>query len=184
MLAQRTFSGGPLIKVLIRACTHKRGHWANVPLLEAPHKPTEKFGPVPPVASTIDHAGETRLGARDRSCIRPAIGTQTPWHDICWLQLSLDLQKHFLSASPKRRRGLFYRSRRCNRSAIFEGIGWFGTSPYSFRTSFPMQILKARATWRSLSPQKLPTYCTVLISKTNPRRPFADADRKCFGGPQ
>jgi len=30
----------------------------------------------------------------------------------------------------------------------------------------------------SLSPQKLPTYCIVLIS---PRRPFADADRKCFG---
>src|SRR5262249_25777906 len=80
-------------------------------LLGAPHKPTEKFRPVPPIASTIDHTGETRLGARDQPCIRPAIGTQTPWHDSCWLQLSLgDLpQKHFL--------------RRCNRSAIFEGIG-------------------------------------------------------------
>src|SRR5262249_47169987 len=31
----------------------------------------------------------------------------------------------------------------------------------------------------SLSPQKLPTYCIVLIS---PRRPFAAADRKWFGG--
>src|SRR5262245_9529493 len=108
-------------------------------LLGAAHKPTEKFRAVPPIASTIDHTGDTRLGARDQPCIRPAIGTQTPWHDSCWLQLSLgDLpQKHFL--------------RRCNRSAIFEGIGSFGTSSYSFRTSFPTQILKARATRRSVS---------------------------------
>src|SRR5215510_10920090 len=59
------------------------------PARGAPHKPTEKFRPVPPIASTIDHTGEARLGARDQPCIRPAIGTQTPWHDSCWLQLSL-----------------------------------------------------------------------------------------------
>src|SRR5262245_42610696 len=85
------------------SCTHKRGHWANVPLLGAPHKPTEKFRPVPPIASTIDHTGETQLGARDQSCTRPAIGTQTPWHDICWLRLSLGTsQKHFPAANGRR----------------------------------------------------------------------------------
>src|SRR5262249_61447836 len=107
-----------------------------------PHKHSEEFRPVPSIASTIEHIGESRLGARDQSCIRPAIGAQTPSHDIRWLRLS---------ASAKGRRGYFYCSRRCNRSAIFEGIGSFGTSPYSFRTSFPTQILKARATRRSVS---------------------------------
>src|SRR5262245_29110017 len=60
-----------------------------------PHTPTEKFRPVPPIASTIDHTGESRLGARDRSCIRPAIGTQKPWHDIRWLRLSLGTSEAF-----------------------------------------------------------------------------------------
>src|SRR5262245_20783870 len=78
-----------------------------VPLLGAPHKPTEKFRPVPPIASTIDHTGESRFGVRDRSCLRPAIGTQTPWHDIRWLRLSLGTSE----ASPiriyKRSAGFF-----------------------------------------------------------------------------
>src|SRR5215467_10011794 len=54
-----------------------------------PHKRSEEFRPVPSIASTIEHIGESRLGARDQSCIRPAIGAQTPWHDIRWLRLSL-----------------------------------------------------------------------------------------------
>jgi len=98
-----------LVRTLInsdaRASTHKRGYWANVPLLGAPHKPTEKFQAVPPIASTIDHTGETRLGARDQSCIRPAIGTQTPWHDIRWLRLSLgtsrSISRPHLPRSPR-----------------------------------------------------------------------------------
>src|SRR6516162_7594749 len=60
-----------------------------------PHKHSEEFRPVPPIASTIEHIGETRLGARDQSCIRPAIGTQTPWHDIRWLGLSLGTSEAF-----------------------------------------------------------------------------------------
>ena len=47
-----------------------------------PHKHSEKLRPVSSIASTIEHIGESRLGARDQACIRPAIGTQTPWHDI------------------------------------------------------------------------------------------------------
>ena len=54
-----------------------------------PHKHSKEFRPVPSIASTIEHIGESRLGPRDQSCIRPAIGTQTPWHDIRWLRLSL-----------------------------------------------------------------------------------------------
>src|SRR5205809_439228 len=60
-----------------------------------PHKHSEKFRPVPSIASTIEHIGESRLGARDQPCIRPAIGTQTPWHDICWLRLSLGTLEAF-----------------------------------------------------------------------------------------
>src|SRR5262252_5132900 len=60
-----------------------------------PHKHSEKVRPVPSIASTIEHIGESRLGARDRSCIRPAIGTQTPWHDIRWLRLSLGTSEAF-----------------------------------------------------------------------------------------
>ncbi len=60
-----------------------------------PHKHSEKFRPVPPIASTIEHIGESRLGTRDRSCLRPAIGTQTPWHDIRWLRLSLGTSEAF-----------------------------------------------------------------------------------------
>src|SRR5215813_797416 len=70
-----------------------------------PHKDSEKFRPVPSIASTIEHIGESRLGARDRSCIRPAIGTQTPWHDICWLRLSLGTSEAFPVRICKRSRG-------------------------------------------------------------------------------
>src|SRR5215813_15277065 len=43
-----------------------------------PHKRSEEFRPVPSIASTIEHIGESRLGARDRSYIRPAIGRRCP----------------------------------------------------------------------------------------------------------
>ena len=52
-------------------------------------------GSIPPIASTIEHIGESRLDARDQSCIRPAIGTQTPWHDIHWFGLSLGTSEAF-----------------------------------------------------------------------------------------
>src|SRR5262249_20090087 len=39
-----------------------------------PHNHFEEFRPVPPIASTIEHIEEPRLGARDQSCIRQAIG--------------------------------------------------------------------------------------------------------------
>src|SRR5262245_17645378 len=51
--------------------------------------PSEKFPPVPPIASTVEHIGEPRLEPRDQLCFRPPIGTQTPWHDIRWLWVSL-----------------------------------------------------------------------------------------------
>src|SRR6516165_12747889 len=70
-----------------------------------PHKDSDKFRPVPSIASTIEHIGESRLGARDRSCIRPAIGTQTPWHDIRWLRLSLGTYEAFPVRICKRSRG-------------------------------------------------------------------------------
>src|SRR5215468_11876217 len=59
------------------------------------HKHSEEFRPVPSIASTIEHIGETRLGARHHSRIRPAIGVQTPWHDIRWLRLSLGTSEAF-----------------------------------------------------------------------------------------
>src|SRR6516165_5986918 len=66
-----------------------------------PHKHSEKFQPVPSIASTIEHIGEARLGARDHSCIRPTTDTQTPWHDMHWLRLSFrDLQKLICKRSP------------------------------------------------------------------------------------
>src|SRR6516225_11882315 len=70
-----------------------------------PHKHSEEFRPVPSIASTIEHIGESRLGARDRSCIRPAIATQTPWHDIRWLRLSLGTSEAFPVRICKRSRG-------------------------------------------------------------------------------
>src|SRR5262249_40398360 len=73
-----------------------------------PHKHSEKFRPVPPIASTIEHIGESRLGARDQSCIRPAIGTQTPWHDSCWLRLSLGTSEAFPVRICKRSAGVCF----------------------------------------------------------------------------
>src|SRR5215831_18320431 len=73
-----------------------------------PHKRSEKFRPVPPIASTIEHIGESRLGARDQSCIRPAIGTQTPWHDSCWLRLSLGTSEAFPVRICKRSAGVCF----------------------------------------------------------------------------
>src|SRR6516165_12488090 len=70
-----------------------------------PHKHSDKFRPVPSIASTIEHIGESRLGARDQSCIRPAIATQTPWHDIRWLRLSLGTSEAFPVRICKRSRG-------------------------------------------------------------------------------
>src|SRR6516164_4331178 len=70
-----------------------------------PHKHSEKFRPVPSIASTIEHIGESRLGSRDQPCIRPAIGTQTPWHDIRWLRLSLGTSEAFPVRICKRSRG-------------------------------------------------------------------------------
>src|SRR5262249_24640474 len=72
-----------------------------------PHKHPEEFRPVPPIASTIEHIGETRLGARDQSCIRPAIDTQTPWHDIRWLQLSLGTSRSISCAHLQKVAGRF-----------------------------------------------------------------------------
>src|SRR5262245_46048104 len=115
------------------------------------HKHSEKARAVPSIASTIEHIGESRLGAQDRSCIRPAIGTQTSWHDIHWLRFSLGPSEAFLVRICKKVAGGSFTDQDGNRSAIFEGIGSFGTAPYSFRTSFPTQILKARATRRSVS---------------------------------
>src|SRR5215831_4679836 len=69
------------------------------------HKHSEEFRPVPPIASTIEHIGETRLGARHHSRIRPAIGAQTPWHDIRWLRLSLGTSEAFPVRIYKRSRG-------------------------------------------------------------------------------
>ena len=71
-----------------------------------PHKHSEKFRPVPSIASTIEHIGEPRLGARDQSCIRSAIGTQTPWHDIRWLRLSLGTPEAFPVRISKRSPGV------------------------------------------------------------------------------
>jgi hypothetical protein len=73
-----------------------------------PHKHSEKFRSVPSIASTIEHIGESRFGARDQSCIRPAIGTQTPWHDICWLQLSLGTSEAFPVRICKRSPGVSF----------------------------------------------------------------------------
>ena len=74
-----------------------------------PHKHSEKFRAVPSIASTIEHIGESRLGARDHSCIRPAIGTQTPWHDIRWLRLSWGTSEAFpVRISKRSPGGLFY----------------------------------------------------------------------------
>src|SRR5215475_3807518 len=70
------------------------------------HKHSEKVRAVPSIASTIEHIGATRLGARDRSCIRPAIGTQTSWHDIRWLRLSLGTSEAFLVRICKRSPGV------------------------------------------------------------------------------
>src|SRR6516165_5751128 len=61
-----------------------------------PHKRSEKFRAVPPIASTIERIGEARLGARDRSCIRPATDTQTPWHDMRCLRLSLGTSRKLI----------------------------------------------------------------------------------------
>src|SRR5262245_36044969 len=72
------------------------------------HKHSEKVRRVPSIASTIEHIGESRLGARDRSCIRPAIGTQTPWHDIRWLRLSLGTSEAFLVRICKRSPGVLF----------------------------------------------------------------------------
>src|SRR5215468_2559093 len=74
-----------------------------------PHKHSEKFRPVPSIASTIEHIGESRLGARDQPCIRPARGTQTPWHDIRWLRLSWGTSEAFpVRISKRSPGGLFY----------------------------------------------------------------------------
>src|SRR5262245_29564542 len=74
-------------------------------LQATPHKHSEKFRPVPSIASTIEHIGGSRLGARDQSSIRPAIGTQTPWPDIRWLRLSLATSEAFPLRICKRSRG-------------------------------------------------------------------------------
>src|SRR5215831_21287307 len=71
------------------------------------HKHSEEFRLVPPIASTIEHIGETRLGARHHSRIRPAIGAQTPWHDIRWLRLSLGTSEAFPVRICKRSLGVF-----------------------------------------------------------------------------
>src|SRR5262249_16876909 len=127
-----------------------------------PHKHSEEFRPVPPIACTIKRIGENRIreggyrrnaGGRSGSVMH--WGSDRRSNALARYSLAAALIRDLRSIScahlQKVVGSFFYRSRRCNRSAIFAGMGSFGTSPYSFRTSFPTQILKARATRPSVS---------------------------------